>query len=213
MASSYGPREFDCTGDPRHWPCGTGFEAVVGAPCPAAGCDGVAAPTKSNSDPALAPFCLRCRHRGAVALDRGSVDEAGLVEWLRAGLHKNVTRTKKAQNVFADDSREISQESGQNRHDIFDRGSISVEVSSSCIARLPSAPVIYENATTAAVRLHAQESRLREAARARGMLVGARRVRRRRGGVGGLVLPSTQWDLAWAGYLADRRVSGPRRAA
>lgn len=179
MASTYGPREFDCTGDPRHWPCGTGLEAVVGAPCPAAGCDGVAAPTKSNSDPVLAPFCLRCRHRGAVALDRGAVDEAGLVEWLRAGLRRNATRTKKAQ---------------------------------SCIARPPGAPVIYENATTAAVRLHAQESRLREAARARGMLVGEQCLNPSTGR-NATMLPSAQWDAAWAGYLADRRVSGPRRRA
>ena len=27
VASPYAPREFDCTGEPRHWPCGTGFEA------------------------------------------------------------------------------------------------------------------------------------------------------------------------------------------
>lgn len=213
VPSPYGPREFDCTGTPKHWPCGTGLEAVVGAPCPAAGCDGVAAPTKSNSDPALAPFCLRCRHRGAVALDRGSVDEAGLVEWLRAGLHKSSARTKKAQTAFAEDSRGISQEAGQKRHDIFDSGSISVEVSQSCIARLPGSPVLYESSATAAARLRAHEPRLREAARSRGMFASARRVPRRRSGGGGLLLPSTQWDLAWAGYLANRRVSGPKRSA
>lgn len=27
IRSPYGPREFDCTGTPRHWPCGTGLEA------------------------------------------------------------------------------------------------------------------------------------------------------------------------------------------
>ena len=28
VASPYGPREIDVTGEPRHWPCGTGFEAL-----------------------------------------------------------------------------------------------------------------------------------------------------------------------------------------
>lgn len=29
VASPYRAREFDCTGNPRHWPCGTGFEAAA----------------------------------------------------------------------------------------------------------------------------------------------------------------------------------------
>lgn len=103
VPSPYGPREFDCTGEPKHWPCGTGLETQ-------------------------------------------------------------------------------------------------------------SAPVVYESAPAAAARLSAHESRLRNAARSRGMLTGGTRGRPKQGALGA-VLPSTQWDLAWAGYLADRRVSGPRRAA
>ena len=29
IRSPYGPREVDVTGEPRHWPCGTGAEAAV----------------------------------------------------------------------------------------------------------------------------------------------------------------------------------------
>lgn len=103
VPSPYGPREFDCTGDPRHWPCGTGFEA-------------------------------------------------------------------------------------------------------------PVVPVVYESAPEAAARLSAHEQRLRSAARNRGMLPGATRGRPASGRLA-TMLPSTQWDLAWAGYLADRRVSGSRERA
>ncbi len=103
IPSPYGPREFDCTGEPKHWPCGTGFEAQV-------------------------------------------------------------------------------------------------------------APVVYESAPEAAARLGAHEQLLRNAARNRGMLTGATRGRPASGRIA-TMLPSTQWDLAWAGYLADRRVSGPRRRA
>ena len=35
VRSPYGPREFGVTGDPRHWPCGTGIDAQADEPQPA----------------------------------------------------------------------------------------------------------------------------------------------------------------------------------
>lgn len=32
VPSPYGPRDFDCTGDPACWPCGTGLEEQPAAP-------------------------------------------------------------------------------------------------------------------------------------------------------------------------------------
>lgn len=73
-------------------------------------------------------------------------------------------------------------------------------------------PVVYESCAEAAVRLRAHETRLRRAAESRGMLASAQRLNPSTGR-NATMLPSAQWDAAWAGYLADRRVSGPRRRA
>lgn len=100
VRSPYGPREIDVTGKPEHWPCGTGLDAQADEPprvhvfapplgsphaCPTFGCGGAPALVRSNTHPALALFCPKCRHRAQALMCRAKIDGDAAAVLTRGG--------------------------------------------------------------------------------------------------------------------------------
>ena len=86
VPSPYGPREVDVTGEPKHWPCGTGIETAKPQPCgcEASGCGAPLGRLHMRTHPALRAFCARHRRLANVRLYEGVAAEV-VAARLRAG--------------------------------------------------------------------------------------------------------------------------------